>query len=127
MEATCAQRALFRTPDGMSVVFIALPTAPDQPMPYLLVQVFDVKPARRRKGGRAQILFTFNTVDVGGLDRAFIEKNISNNPQAAWRALNPPDDAPAPRSLPAPRRAFDDGLPASVAMTPRGTAAAQRL
>ena len=69
--------------------------------------------------------FTFNSADVGGLGREFIEQSITNDPEAAWRAVDgggepmPPDDAlpPAP-PLPPPG--------ADVPLTPR-TAASQRL
>lgn len=38
MEAICLRRALFITPDGYQGVFVVLPTAPDQPVPFLFVQ-----------------------------------------------------------------------------------------
>ena len=77
---------------------------------------------------RPQVSFTFNSADVGGLDREFIEQSITTDPEAAWHAVNgggeplPPDDAlpPAP-PLPPP-----SGASADVPLTPR-TAAAQRL
>ena len=127
VEAICAKRALYRTPDGLEVVFIELPTADDiAPPQYLLVQVSNVRPVRGPRGrGGPQVSFTFNSVDVGGLDREFIEQSITTDPETAWRAVNgdgeppPPDEAlpPAP-PLPPPG--------ADVPMTPR-TAAAQRL
>ena len=130
VEATCAKRALYRTPDGLEVVFIELPTADElAPPQYLLVQVSNVRPVRGPRGrGGPQVSFTFNSVDVGGLDREFIEQSITTDPEAAWRAVNgggeplPPDDAlpPAP-PLPPP-----SGASADVPLTPR-TAAAQRL
>ena len=127
VEATCAKRALYRTPDGLEVVFIELPTADElAPPQYLLVQVSNVRPVRGPRGrGGPQVSFTFNSADVGGLDREFIEQSITNDPEAAWRAVDgggepmPPDDAlpPAP-PLPPPG--------ADVPLTPR-TAASQRL
>ena len=130
VEATCAKRALYRTPDGLEVVFIELPTADElAPPQYLLVQVSNVRPVRGPRGrGGPQVSFTFNSVDVGGLDREFIEQSITTDPEAAWHAVNgggeplPPDDAlpPAP-PLPPP-----SGASADVPLTPR-TAAAQRL
>ena len=127
MEASCAKRALYRTPDGLEVVFIELPAADElAPPQYLLVQVSHVRPVRGPRGrGGPHVSFTFNSEDVGGLDREFIEQNIATDPEAAWRAVNgdeeppPPDEAlpPAP-SLPAPGP--------DVPLTPR-TAAAQRL
>ena len=108
------------------MVFIALPAADDlSPETFLEVQAYDVRPSRRRGPKGPQVSFMFNPVDVGGLDREFIEQNIATDPEAAWRAVNgddeppPPDEAlpPAP-SLPAPGP--------DVPLTPR-TAAAQRL
>ena len=41
--------------------------------------------------------FTFNSEDVGGLDREFIEQNITTEPEAAWRAVNPDGGEPPPQ------------------------------
>lgn len=37
-EVVCVQKALFLTPEGYQGVFVALPTGPDQPIPFLFVQ-----------------------------------------------------------------------------------------
>jgi len=56
-----------------------------------------VRGARGRKVSftteRPQVSFTFNSADVGGLDREFIEQSITTDPAAAWRhwrAINGP-------------------------------------
>lgn len=51
LEAVCLQRALFTTPDGRQGIFVALPTAEDQPVPFLFVQVVGRCTAELRTGG----------------------------------------------------------------------------
>jgi len=90
LEASCLQRSLFVTPEGIQGIFVALPTADDQPVPFLFVQVHDVKTAPRKRFGSsrsAQVNFRFSSVDVGGLDGDFIQQNVYNDPEAAWRQL----------------------------------------
>jgi hypothetical protein len=104
------------------VVFIALPAADDlSPETFLEVQAYDVRPSRRRGPKGPQVSFVFNPVDVGGLDREFIEQSITLDPEGAWRAVNG-----AEPDVPAPGGADDDGISPDEPMTPR-TAAAQRL
>jgi len=138
LEAVCLSRALFMTPDGFQGIFIALPTAEDQPVPFLFVQVHEVKPVRKRFGsGRtSQVSFMYNPSDAGGLDVDFIQQNVYNDPEAAWRQLQELD-----LNQEAPYNGYDDGYsqeqipeePAQIEqqspepmMTPR-TLAAQRL
>jgi len=132
LEATCGQRALFITPDGFKGIFVALPTAEDQPVPFLFVRAYDVRPIKRRFGGGSkQVSVTFNSVEVGGLDVDFIQQNVYNDPESAWQQLQALEDG---------EYAYDEGgaewqetvpeeeLPVAdeQLMTPR-TLAAQRL
>ena len=41
--------------------------------------------------------FRYAPEDVGGLDREFIEQNITIDPEAAWRAVNPDGGEPPPQ------------------------------
>jgi len=140
MEATCLARALFTTPEGFRGVFIQLPVAEDQPMPFLFVQAHEerhVQAGGRFGGSRnRQVTFTFSSVDVGGLDREFVEQNICNNPEAAWRTFQDFQDQAGGLAVDEPAQMMSPGydldpaaLPAPYddePMTPR-TAAAQRL
>ena len=120
----------------MEVVFIELPAADDlSPPQYLLVQAHDVRTVRGRRNARGpQVSFTFNSIDVGGLDREFVEQSVCNDPRKAWRALQDYQagadfdginvDQPELQS-PQPQPPAGD-LPLPEVLTPR-TAAAQRL
>ena len=48
--------------------------------------------------------FRYAPEDVGGLDREFIEQNITTDPEAAWRAVNPDGGEPPPQE-------YDDDVP----------------
>lgn len=139
MEATCLARALFTTPEGFRGVFIQLPVAEDQPMPFLFVQAHEerhVQTGGRFGGSRnRQVTFSFSSVDVGGLDREFVEQNICNNPEGAWRTFQDFQEQAAGLAVDEPAQMLSPGyvdaaaLPAPYEdepMTPR-TAAAQRL
>ena len=106
-------------------------------MPFLFVQAHDVKPQPRKGFGNARnpkATITFNSVDVGGLDREFVEQSVCNDPRKAWRALQDYQagadfdginvDQPELQS-PQPQGPAGD-LPLPEVLTPR-TAAAQRL
>jgi len=114
MEAVCLRRALFMTPDGVQGVFVALPTSLDQPVPFLFVQALSVRPIRRRFGNArtAQVTFTFNSVDVGGLDVDFIQQNVFNDPESAWRQLEELDRSGGEYEQPLqqPNDSEDDGI-----------------
>jgi len=92
LTAVCLRRALFMMPDGRQGVFVALPTSEDQPVPFLFVEAGEVKPIRNRFSRKnAQVSFTFSSADVGGLDVDFVQTNVYNDPEAAWRQLEPLD------------------------------------
>ena len=91
--ATCFERALFITPEQIEGIFVQLPTDASQPIPYLFVQVLDVQRLAAKRFGRhagtrnGRVRFSFRPEDVGGLDARFLEQNVSNHPQRAFRAL----------------------------------------
>ena len=109
-------------------------------MPFLFVQAHEerhVQAGGRFGGSRnRQVTFTFSSVDVGGLDREFVEQNICNNPEAAWRTFQDFQDQAGGLAVDEPAQMMSPGydldpaaLPAPYddePMTPR-TAAAQRL
>jgi len=100
------------TPDGLQGIFVALPTSPDQPVPYLFVQALSVRPIKRRFGNarNAQVSFTFNSVDVGGLDVEFIQQNVFNDPESAWRQLEALEGGDEAAGYAAPLEGgFEDG------------------
>ncbi|KAL1507730.1 hypothetical protein AB1Y20_007343 [Prymnesium parvum] len=114
MEAVCLKRALFMTPDGYQGVFVALPTAPDQPIPFLFVQALEIRQLKKRFGNSrsAQVAFTFNSADVGGLDAEFIQQNVYNDPHAAWQQLEELDRSNAQNDDPAVE--YNDDQPADL-------------
>ena len=139
LEAICLRKAIFMMPDGRQGVFCALPTSEDQPVPFLFVQAVDVRPIKNKLSKRnAQVAFTFNSADVGGLDAEFVQQNVSNNPEAAWRMLEEldggadgyaQDDQGYGQEAPLEHTPAEDEPPPEpdyAAMTPR-TLAAQRL
>jgi len=90
LEVKCAQRALFTTPDGFEGVFISLQISFEQPTPFLFVQAHQVRPLKQKKWGRSgppQVSLSYLSVDVGALDREYVEQNVYEEPEAAWRAL----------------------------------------
>jgi len=150
VEATCLERALFTTPDRINGIFIQLPVSEGDEMPYLFVQVHEVKQQSRPRFGsqrNAKVTIVFNSVDVGGLDREFVEQSVCNDPGKAWATLSQFQsghdfqsgitvDEPAVATSPAPNLALPLSAPPAIppisatpppeVMTPR-TAAAQRL
>ena len=87
LEAVCLQRALYMTPDGYQGIFVSLPTAEDQPVPFLFVRAHSVQALKKRFGGGTKVTITFNSAEVGGLDADFVQQNVANNPEAAWEQL----------------------------------------
>jgi len=90
LEIKCAQRALFTTPDGFEGVFVSLQTSADQSMPFLFVQAHEVRPLKQKRFGRSgpqQVSLSYLSVDVGALDRDYVEQNVYEEPEMAWRAL----------------------------------------
>lgn len=88
-------------------------------------QASNIKPLKKRFAKRnAQVSFTFNSADVGGLDVDFVQQNVYNDPQTAWRRLELLDSLSSEQD-PAAELAQDEqfyssGVAAGVAaVTPR--------
>lgn len=99
LEARCAQKAIFRTPDGYDGVFIVMPEAGEynpSNVPYLFIQAHEIKPTKKKGWGGggaagAQVSFTFMSIDAGGLDREYVEQNVYDYPDLAWQTLQASD------------------------------------
>jgi len=88
--ATCLKRAVYMTPDGVQGVFVSLPNDGFS-AEYLFVQAHEIQPMKAkgfgRSGDAAKLRFSFLSVDIGALDRNYVEAHVSNDPEAAWQKL----------------------------------------